>query len=115
MLTGRPYFHTCTHLLKAQKGYHLFQHHFCNRSTMHTFPKVIVTVPFLLLMGYAVAEEASESSTIKSSPGPVDKVAHAVKHGASAAATGSAAHRVADKIGGTESAKPPASVQVIDK
>ena len=55
---------------------------------MHTLSKTIISVSLLLLLGHAGAEEASDSSTIKSSPGPVDKVANAIKRGASAAATG---------------------------
>lgn len=94
---------------------------------MHTLPKILVSVSFLVLLGHASAEE--------SSPGVVDKVAHAIKRGASAAAkgiehgakaaahgiergataTGNAAHRVANKIGGAETSKSPASVPVTDK
>jgi hypothetical protein len=97
---------------------------------MHTLSKSLVSVSLLLLLGHAGAEEASDSSTIKSSPGPVDKVTHAIKRGASAAttgiehgvkaaangiergakATGKAAHRVADKIGVTSDS--PASAPV---
>jgi hypothetical protein len=55
---------------------------------MHTLSKTIVSVSLLLLLGHAGAEEASDASTIKSSPGPVDRVARAIQRGASAAATG---------------------------
>ena len=57
---------------------------------MHTLSKTFISVSCLLLLGIssARAEESTDSSTIKSSPGPVDKVANAVKRGASAAATG---------------------------
>lgn len=105
---------------------------------MQSLSKTLVFISFLMLIGDARAEE--------SSPGMVDKVANAVKQGASAAArgidhgvqaavrgiergasataqgvergataTGNAAHRVADKIDGTEPAKHPASVPVTDR
>jgi phage-related protein len=55
---------------------------------MHTLSKTLVSVSILLLLGHAGAEETTDSTTIKSSPGPVDKVTHAIKRGASAAASG---------------------------
>lgn len=54
---------------------------------MRTFPKALLSLSLMLLLGAAGAEEASDAP-IKSSPGVVDKVANAVKRGASAAAHG---------------------------
>lgn len=55
---------------------------------MHSLSKALVSASLLLVLGHAGAEEASGSPTTKSSHGPVDKVAHAIQRGASAAATG---------------------------
>lgn len=55
---------------------------------MHTLKKILVSTSFLLVMGHASAQDASADAPIKSNPGPVDKVANAIKRGASAAATG---------------------------
>lgn len=60
---------------------------------MHALSKIATALSVLLLLFGSVgaqAEEAADrsSSSIKSSPGVVDKVANAIKRGASAAATG---------------------------
>ena len=55
---------------------------------MHTLSKTLVSLSFaLLLAGQASAHDTADAP-IKSNPGPVDKVANAIKRGASAAATG---------------------------
>lgn len=55
---------------------------------MPTLPKTLVSLAFALLLGsHANAQEGADAP-IKSNPGPVDKVANAIKRGASAAATG---------------------------
>ncbi|MES2584784.1 MAG: hypothetical protein V4627_18810 [Pseudomonadota bacterium] len=55
---------------------------------MHILSKTLVSLSFtLLLAGQAGAQEAVDAP-IKPNPGPVDKVANAIKRGASAAATG---------------------------
>lgn len=126
---------------------------------MQTSSKILASLSLLLVVGHASAQ-ATADAPIKPNPGPVDKVANAIKRGASAAATGiekgakaaasgvergvnatakgiekgadatargvergaratgNAAHKVADKVGGssgTEAAKTPASVPVVDK
>lgn len=55
---------------------------------MHILPKTLVPLLFVLLLaGHASAQDAADAP-IKSNPGPIDKVANAIKRGASAAATG---------------------------
>ncbi len=55
---------------------------------MHTLSKTLVALSFtLLLAGQASAHDTADAP-IKSNPGPVDKLANAIKRGASAAANG---------------------------
>lgn len=108
---------------------------------MQSLRKILASLSLSLLVLGPVGANAEEAidAPIKSNPGPIDKVANAIKRGASAAATGiekgaraaasgvergasatgRAAHKVADKIGGSDSfsssSGPAASAPVTDK
>ena len=92
---------------------------------MHTQSKILASTSPLSLVKAAVianAQEAnvSSSSSLKLTPGVIDKVANAIKCGAGtavtgiergASATGKPTQKVADKIGGWgSSSKLPATV-----
>ncbi len=55
---------------------------------MHTLSKTLISLSVTLLLAGHVSAHDTADAPIKSNPGPVDKVANAIKRGASAAATG---------------------------
>ncbi len=55
---------------------------------MHTLSKTLLSLSFALLLAGQASAQQTADAPIKSNPGPVDKVANAIKRGASAAATG---------------------------
>jgi hypothetical protein len=54
---------------------------------MQTSSKFLASLSLLLIVGHAIAQTTADE-TIKPNSGPIDKVANAIKRGASAAATG---------------------------